>query len=79
MAILTLILTQLAFTKANANIVVPCTTSASIILAISIGVLSLSEQIAFYQILGIIHLIGGIILLTGFLPESEDEKPKIID
>lgn len=79
MAILTLTFTQYAFTKANANIVVPCTTSSSIILAIFIGVLSLSEQLIIYQILGVVFLLGGIIMLTGFGSESEIERKKIED
>ena len=65
MALLTLIITQYAFTKANANIVVPCSTSSSIILAIFIGVISLSEQLLVHQIVGIVFLVIGIILLTG--------------
>lgn len=74
MAVLTLIMTQYAFTKANANIVVPCTTSSSIILAILIGVISLSEQMIVNQIIGVVFLIGGIILLTGFNIELEKSK-----
>ncbi|TFG16996.1 MAG: DMT family transporter [Promethearchaeota archaeon] len=77
MAIFSLIFTQYAFTKANANTVVPCSTSSSILLAIFIGVFSLSEQIVLHQIVGVVFLIGGIILLTGFSPKSEIERRKI--
>ena len=76
MAILTLIFTQYAFTKANANIVVPCSTSSSILLAIFIGVFSLSEQIVVQQIVGVVFLIGGIIILTGFSPKSKIKRKK---
>ncbi len=62
--ILTFLFTQFAFAKANANIVVPCFTSASIIIAILIGVIALSEEIVIIQILGIITIIVGVILLT---------------
>jgi drug/metabolite transporter (DMT)-like permease len=70
MAILTLFMTQYAFTKTNANIVVPCSTSSSIILAILIGVISLNEYLVINQIIGIIILVGGIIVLTGFQTSS---------
>ena len=63
---LTFLFTQFAFAKANANIVVPCFTSASIIIAILIGVIALSEEIILIQILGIFLIIIGVILLTAF-------------
>lgn len=77
MAIFSLLFTQYAFTKANANTVVPCSTSSSIIIAIFIGVFSLSEQIVIHQIVGVVFLIGGIIILTGFSPQSRNESIKI--
>ena len=77
MAISTLIFTQYAFTKANANIVVPCSTSSSIIIAILTGVIALSEQIVIHQIAGVVLLIGGIIILTGFSLESEYKRIKM--
>ncbi len=63
---LTFIFTQFAFAKANANIVVPCFTSASITIAILIGVIALSEEIILIQVLGIVIIIIGVILLTPF-------------
>lgn len=75
--IMTFLLTQFAFAKANANIVVPCFTSASIIIAILIGVIALSEEIILIQILGIIIIFIGVILLTGFRKnETFEEKGK---
>ncbi len=70
---LTFLFTQFAFAKANANIVVPCFTSASITIAILIGVIALSEEIILIQIFGIGIIIIGIILLTAF------KKNDIID
>ena len=74
MAILTLLVTQYAFTIANANIVVPFSTSSSILLAILIGVISLSEQIVLYQMVGLLFLIVGIIILTGFNSTPDTNK-----
>ncbi len=73
MATLTFLFTQLAFTKAKANIAVPCSTSASIILAILAGFLVLNEIISLIQIVGIILLIGGIIFLTAFKKENVEK------
>ncbi|MFO7795396.1 MAG: DMT family transporter [Promethearchaeati archaeon] len=70
MATLTLITTQFAFTKSNANRVVPCFTSASIILSILMGIMSLNEDILLIQIIGIITIITGIILLSAFRREN---------
>ena len=66
MGIFTLIFTQLAFTKANANLVVPIFTSMSIIISIMIGVLTLNESLVIFQYIGITIIIVGVILLTGF-------------
>jgi len=71
-ALLTLLLTQYAFTKAKANQVVPCFTSASIILASLIGVLALSGSISWIQVIGIILIVIGIILISAFQKESEN-------
>ncbi|MFX0072861.1 MAG: DMT family transporter [Candidatus Hermodarchaeota archaeon] len=57
---------QLAYAKGKANIVIPCFTSTSIIIAILIGILSLNEKIELMQIIGIVLIVGGIILLTAF-------------
>jgi len=71
MAVLTLIITQFAFSKSKANRVVPCFTSASISLSILIGVITLNELIILIQIIGIAILIFGVICLTAFRKESE--------
>ncbi len=63
---LTFLFTQFAFVKSKANIVVPCFTSASIIIAILIGVMALSEEIILIQIFGIVIMIIGVVLLTAF-------------
>ncbi|TFF92928.1 MAG: hypothetical protein EU543_04735 [Promethearchaeota archaeon] len=70
MATLTLITTQFAFTKSKANRVVPCFTSASIVLSIFLGIMSLNEDIIMIQIIGIITIIIGILLLSAFRRES---------
>ncbi len=77
MALLTLLITQYAFTKAKANLIVPCSTSSSIILAVLIGLVSLNEQFNIFQFIGIALLILGIILLTGF--SSESKKNNTLD
>ena len=69
---LTLLVTQYAFTKAKANQVVPCFTSASIILASLMGVLALSGSISWNQVIGIILIVIGIILISAFQKESEN-------
>lgn len=66
MSILTLLFTQIAFSKANANLVVPLFTSLSIILAIIGGSLSLNESLVILQYPGILIIVIGVILLTGF-------------
>ena len=65
-SLIQLILSNIGYTKANANVVVPCFTSSSIILAVLIGYLCLNERIVFIQIIGIIQIICGIILLSVF-------------
>ena len=67
---LTFIFTQFAFAKAKANIVVPCFTSASIIVAIFLGIFSLSEMAIPIQILGLFIIVVGVILLTAFNREE---------
>jgi drug/metabolite transporter (DMT)-like permease len=71
MAVLTLILTQFAFSKSKANRVVPCFTSASISLSIFIGVITLNELIIPIQLIGIGIVVLGVIFLTAFRKESE--------
>lgn len=71
---LTFLFTQFAFVKAKANIVVPCFTSASIIIAILIGVMALSEEIILIQIFGIVMMIIGVVLLTAFSKKEKIEE-----
>jgi drug/metabolite transporter (DMT)-like permease len=73
MATLTLLVTQFAFTKANANIVVPCYTAISIPLAVFTGVIAVGEKIEMVQILGLVLIVFGVILLTAYNKE-EDKK-----
>ena len=70
-AVMTLLITQFAFTKAKANQVLPCFTSASIILATLTGLFALNESIILIQIFGIVFVITGIILITKFKKEEE--------
>jgi uncharacterized membrane protein len=70
-AAITLLITQWAFAKSKANRVVPCFTSASISFSILIGVIALEELIIPIQIVGIIIVIVGVIVLTGFRKESK--------
>jgi drug/metabolite transporter (DMT)-like permease len=65
-AVLTLAVTQFALAKANANVVVPCFSSASIVLATLSGVIALTELIEPIQILGIAVIVLGVIFLTAF-------------
>jgi len=71
LAILTLLMTQYAFKEAKANIVVPCSTSVSIILAVLISSISLNEIIVVFQIVGVIVIVLGIIILTAFTSEPK--------
>lgn len=71
MSVLTLVFTQIAFSKANANVVIPLFTSLSIILAIALGVLSLNESLVILQYPGILIIVFGVILLTGFSKNSD--------
>lgn len=63
-AIVTLALTQFAFTMARANVVVPSFASTSIILTIILGVFIINEIIASIQIAGIALIIFGIIVMN---------------
>ena len=56
-ALLTLLITQYAFTKAKANQVVPYFMSVSIVLASLMGVLTLSGKINWIQIIGIVSIV----------------------
>jgi len=66
MAILTLLFTMYAFTKAEASIVVPCDVSADISIAVLISLFAVNERIEIIQIIGIIVIIFGVIFITGF-------------
>ncbi|TFG07424.1 MAG: hypothetical protein EU539_04950 [Promethearchaeota archaeon] len=61
---------QLAYAKGKANIVIPCFTSTSIIMAILVGIIVLNEKVEIIQIIGITFIIGGILLLTAFKKEG---------
>jgi drug/metabolite transporter (DMT)-like permease len=63
---LTFLFTQFAFAKAKANIVIPCFTSASITIAILIGVIALNEELIIIQVIGIIIIIIGVIMVSLF-------------
>jgi uncharacterized membrane protein len=66
MAILTLIFTQFAFTKAKANIVMSCDISAHISFAVLIGFVALHEKIEIVQFIGMGIIIIGIIMVTAY-------------
>ena len=69
-SVITLGITQFAFVKAKANEVLPCFTSASIVIATVAGIFALNEKIHLIQILGIIAVLVGIIFLTAFKEEE---------
>lgn len=68
---LTLIVTQIGFTKADANKVVPAFTSASILIATLMGTLILSEHVVITQVAGIVILLVGVVLITLRKPEQK--------
>ncbi len=70
----TLVFTQLAFAKAKATQVVPCFTSASIIIASLSGKMVLNERLVTIQILGIVTIVIGVILLTAFQKEQANSR-----
>jgi drug/metabolite transporter (DMT)-like permease len=63
---MTLLVTQFAFTKSQANRVLPCFTSVSIILSIILGFLTLGETVVLIQIIGIVIILLGVVFLTAF-------------
>lgn len=63
---MTLLVTQFAFTKSQANRVLPCFTSVSIILSIILGLITLRESVVLMQIIGIVIIVLGVIFLTAF-------------
>jgi len=67
--ITTLALTQWAFTKIQANLVVPLFTSTSILLTAILGFFIMGDQIGPIQIVGIGIIIIGVVLISAF------EKP----
>ena len=75
-AILTLGITQIGFTKANANQVVPSFTSASILVASVASIFVLSESINGLQYLGIGIIIVGVLFLTVFNSSIKQKKEK---
>jgi multidrug transporter EmrE-like cation transporter len=68
-AIATLALTQWAFTKIQANLVVPLFTSTSILLTAVLGYFILDKTLVVVQIVGIGIIIVGVVLISAF------EKP----
>lgn len=69
-AILTLVLTQFGFAKAQANRVVPAFTSGSILVATILGAVVLNEEIVPLQIIGLVILIAGILGLSAFKKDT---------
>jgi drug/metabolite transporter (DMT)-like permease len=63
-AIATLGFTQYALVKTRANIVVPCFTSASIIVTSLLGIFVIDEFIQTIQIIGIVIIVVGVILMN---------------
>lgn len=76
-AIVTLALSQWAFVKAQANLVVPSFTSTSIILTTILSIVVIDESIITIQINGIACIILGIILMN--LIQKKNEKVKTMD
>ena len=74
-AIVTLGLSQWAFVKARANLVVPSFTSASIILTTLLGIFVIGESLFNLQIGGIVCIILGILFLNLIRKESDQETP----
>ncbi len=72
LAILTMIFTQYAFTKAKANLSVPFFTSTNILIAIFTGIIALNELINHLQIIGIILIIGGNLCITAFKNQNSN-------
>ncbi len=70
----TLAITQFAFTKAQANQVVPCFTSASIIIATLAGRLVLRETLVSMQVVGIVTILTGVVMLTAFHQSTQREN-----
>jgi len=72
MGVLTLLIQQFSFTKAKANVTVPCYTSASIIIALFLGSMVLNENIIPIQIIGVCFIIAGVICVSAFRDESNN-------
>ncbi|MFX0026501.1 MAG: DMT family transporter [Candidatus Hermodarchaeota archaeon] len=66
MALLALLFTMYGFSKAAANVVVPCDISADISTAVLISLFAVNERIEIIQIIGIIIIIFGVVFVTGF-------------
>jgi len=73
---LTLLFTQVGFTKAKANQVVSCFTSASIMISTIASLYILNETMNILQMLGIFSIVIGVILLTFFEKKVENPNPK---
>lgn len=74
-AIITLGLTQWAFVKARANLVVPSFTSTSIILTTILGIFVIEESIGTIQINGIVCIILGIIIMNLIQKKNKQDQP----
>lgn len=70
-ATMTLVFTQLSFAKGKANRVLPIFTSASIVLAMIIGIFTISEIINMFQVIGISCVVLGVICITAFGKEDQ--------
>ncbi len=69
----TLIMTNFGFIKADAVIVVPAFTAMSIMLPTLLAIFIFSEPVILWQWVGIVIIVIGVLLLTGFSPEKETQ------
>ncbi|GAB4308473.1 MAG: hypothetical protein Kow0069_06790 [Promethearchaeota archaeon] len=76
-AALTLGLTQVALAGARANVVVPCFTATSIILATGLGAAVLGEAVTPGQWVGVAVVVAGVVFLTAFKtqPAASSDSP----
>jgi drug/metabolite transporter (DMT)-like permease len=78
MAVLTLIFTMYAFTKARANVILPCEISADISFAVIISLIALNEKIILIQFIGLMIIILGVIFVTATRKVTKIEYKKQI-
>jgi drug/metabolite transporter (DMT)-like permease len=72
-AILTLLITQIGFTRAKASQVVSSFTSASILVASVASIFILSESMNGLQFLGIAAVVMGVLFITIFRPGAQQK------